>query len=191
MRLLNVTTTVVLLLDIAPMTRGGPALIRGTPLKSPETGATRSFPDLSFRFDAGLFNRVILKIAVGLVGAHLRRSGHPSWYSLAVHDVVRGNRLPREGSIVPLKRPQEARPEWDDQLVAIVQVEAGRIKGYVGVYGEWYRVQPQGASSSDLGDSLIGAVSQVVLPKFQRWLRSEEVESVVRLLATAVPNEGT
>ncbi|MCH8040674.1 MAG: hypothetical protein IH977_10080 [Nitrospinae bacterium] len=163
---------------------------------SPESWGKWSIPggtphQVSFRFDAVLFNRVILKITVGLVGAHLRRSGHPSWYSSAVHDVVRGNRLPREGTVVPLKRPQEARPGWDDQLVAIVQVKAGRIKGYVGVYGEWYRVQPQGASSSGLGDSLIGAVSQVVLPKFQRWLRSEEVESVVRLLATAVPNEGT
>jgi hypothetical protein len=133
-----------------------------------------------FEHDGQLFDRVVLKIACGLVGAYLRVNASSALNLPTAQKAIRGDSELPPGMVIPLSGLTQKDRQLPAQLIAVVGVRAGRLIGLVGLYEEWY--------VSDLGippnlhelPKIIGAMCQVTENREQRWLSMEEAEGFMR-----------
>jgi hypothetical protein len=89
-----------------------------------------------FEHDGQLFDRVVLKIACGLVGAYLRANASSALNFPTAQKVIRGDSELPPGMVLSLSGVTQKDRQLPDQLIAVVGVRAGRLIGLVGLYGE-------------------------------------------------------
>ena len=131
-----------------------------------------------FVFDAPSFDRVVVKIALGMIGAFRRRSQLPRQHCI-LHDAVRGEVALLDGTVNQLEPSQAVRANHAEQLFAIVANREGATVVYVGIYGECYSVSlPEALQQSDVGGAFGAACLLDEVPR-QYWLSDGELGAVL------------
>jgi len=87
-----------------------------------------------FEHDGQLFDRVVLKIACGLVGAYLRVNASSALNLPIAQKAIRGDSELPPGMVIPLSAVTQKDRQLPAQLIAVVGVRAGRLIGLVGLY---------------------------------------------------------
>jgi len=133
-----------------------------------------------FRHDGQLFDRVVLKIACGLVGAYLRVNAPSALNLPTAQKVIRGDSELPPGMVIPLSGVTPKDRKLPAQLITVVGVRAGRLIGLVGLYEEWYVSELGILPDPHKLPKILGAMCQVTEKREQRWLSMEEAEGFMR-----------
>jgi hypothetical protein len=139
-----------------------------------------------FEYDVQFFDRVVLKIIYGLIGAYFRVHDRSHLNLPAVRSVVRGDSEVQPGMVTPLFRLSGPVSVRTDQLIAAAAVRKGRLLGLVGFYGEWYAAGLGIPSDCPGLPYAIGAMCRVVKDREQRWLSTTEAEEVMRSCSSSL-----
>jgi hypothetical protein len=132
-----------------------------------------------FEHDATLFDRVIAKIACGLLGAWLRVNTSSALNLPTAQAFVRGDIEAPPGMVTQLSGQRHVDPRFPAQLICAVRVGTGSVIGLVGLYEEWH-VLNLGVSPSPQGlPETIGAVCQLSPNRGQGWLSAEEADGLI------------
>ena len=127
----------------------------------------------TFVYDRIMFDQVILKIALGLLGAHLRLSEAGPWHC-SLHDMVRGVAVLPEGIVNHIEVKNLKTEGLSDQLIALLIPIKKTLVAFVDIFGELYSIVLAENFSPPMLKEPVGAFCRVVDPRFQRWFNQTE-----------------
>ena len=136
----------------------------------------------TFVYDRRMFDQVILKIALGLIGAHLRRSNALPWHC-SLHDMVRGVADLPEGLIKYILAHDFETKGFSNQLIALAMPIRNRLIAFVGIFGEFYSAEFEGKFKPPILKTPVGAACHVVSPRLQRWFDHTEAHDYAEALS--------
>lgn len=150
------------------------------------TWATWSIPKrtshhTTFVYDRLMFDQVILKIAIGLLGAHLRQSNARPWHC-SLHDMVRGVAVLPEGLIKHIAVKDLKTKCLSNQLIVLVMPIKNRLIASVGIFGELYSIDLAEEFSPPKLKEPVGAFCRIVDPPLQRWFDQTEAYNCAEAL---------
>ena len=135
----------------------------------------------TFVYDRLKFDQVILKIALGLLGAHMRLSNARSWHCL-LHDMVRGVAVLPEGLIKHMEHKDLKTKGLNDQLIALVVPNKNNLTAIVAIFGELYSIDLAEEFNPPTLIGPVGAFCHVSEPRMQRWFKKNEAYDYAKIL---------
>ncbi|MBI4595596.1 MAG: hypothetical protein HY730_04365 [Candidatus Tectomicrobia bacterium] len=127
-----------------------------------------------FEHDGQLFDRVVAKIACGLLGAWLRVNTSFVLNLPTSQASIRGDIEVPPGMITRLSGQRQRGTQLPAQLISVVRISAGNVIGLVGLYEEWYSLNLGVLPNLQKLHETISAICQVSANRGQRWLSEEE-----------------
>ena len=137
----------------------------------------------AFVYDRLKFNRVILKIALGVFGAYLRISNAKPWHCI-LHDMVRGSTILPEGLIEYLQSDNFKQKNIKDYLITLLIPEKKKIKAIISIYGEFYSVKIENNLGAPELPEPIGAFCHPSEPRMQKWYNKNEAHHYAKTFTT-------
>jgi hypothetical protein len=135
----------------------------------------------AFVYDRLKFDRVILKIALGVLGAYLRLSDAQPWHCV-LHDMVRGTTVLPEGLIKYFQIEDFEHKNKKDYLIALLIPEKKNIKAIISIYGEFYSIEIEDKLCPPELSQPVGAFCHPSEPRVQRWYNKTEANNYANTL---------